>query len=87
MRWITGDTPIADLNDPKDKAATVAHIYRTMSQGMDMGSAAKSVFPVLWEERMAQDLEEIRHELEIVPVREGIVSWEANPRIQAALAA
>ena len=57
-----------------------------MSQGMDMGFAAKPVFPVLWEERMAQDLEEIRHELGIVPVREGIVSWEANPRILAALA-
>jgi len=31
MRWNQGDTPIAGLDDPKEKAGTVAHLYRTMS--------------------------------------------------------
>jgi len=54
---------------------------------MDMGFAASPVFPVHLEERMGQDLEGLRRELAIVPVRKGMVSWETNPRIQAALAA
>jgi hypothetical protein len=70
MRWIQGDTPIAGLDDPKEKAGTVAHLYCTMSQGMDMGFAASPVFPVHWEGRMGQDLEDLRRELGIVPVRE-----------------
>jgi len=53
---------------------------------MEMGIRAKPLFPVIWEERMAQDLEELRRELGIEPVREGLYSWYSNPAIRAALA-
>jgi hypothetical protein len=41
---------------------------------------------VIWEERMAQNLEELRSELGIEPVREGPYSWYSNSAITAALA-
>ena len=58
-----------------------------ISKGLEMGAAAQPLFPVLWEERMGQSLEEVRQELGIVPVQEGPWSWEADPRFQEALAA
>jgi hypothetical protein len=51
-----------------------------------MGLKAKPLFPVIWEERMGQNLEELRRELGIEPVREGPYSWATNPAIMAALA-
>jgi hypothetical protein len=36
---------------------------------------------------MGQDLEELRAELGIIPVREGVRSWYSNPAVVAALAA
>ena len=86
MAWVHGDTPLAELDDPAQKANTAASFYRSISTGMEMGIAAKPLFPVLWEERMEQDLEELRHELEIDALREGVASWHTNPAIQAALA-
>jgi ubiquinone biosynthesis protein Coq4 len=57
-----------------------------MNQGMEMGIRAKPLFPMIWEERMDQNLEELRQELGIEPVREGLYSWYSNPAIRAALA-
>ena len=52
-----------------------------------MGLAARPLFPVIWEERFAENLEALRAELGIEPVREGPWSWQSNPLITAALAA
>jgi len=52
---------------------------------MEMGIRAKPLFPMIWEERMAQNLEELRSELGIEPVREGPYSWYSNAAITAAL--
>ena len=87
LTWVGGDTPITELDDPREKTRTAPHTYRMISLGLEMGAAAKPLFPMLWEERLEQDLEDLRSELGIVPVREGLWSWEANPRIRAALAA
>ena len=87
LSWLRSDTPVAELSDPTMQAGHVAHVYRTISKGLEMGLSARPLFPVLWEERMEQDLEDLRRELGIEPVREGPWSWEANPVIQAALAA
>jgi hypothetical protein len=51
-----------------------------------MGAGAQPLFPVLWEERFGQDLEELRAELGINPVREGPWSWADTPAIREALA-
>jgi ubiquinone biosynthesis protein Coq4 len=58
-----------------------------ISRGLEMGVAAKPFFPVIWEERMEQNLEELRAELGIEAVKEGPWSWYQNPTITAALAA
>jgi ubiquinone biosynthesis protein Coq4 len=58
-----------------------------ISRGLEMGAAAKPLFPVIWEERMGQDLEELRAELGIEAVKEGPWSWVQNELITAALTA
>lgn len=57
------------------------------SKGLHIGAEARPLFPVIWEERMGQDLEELRAELGVTAVREGPFSWYANPSLVAALAA
>ena len=87
LSWFKGDTPIDELEDPAEQARTTAYAFGMISKGLEMGAAARPLFPVRWEERMGQSLEEVRAELGIVPAREGPWSWEADPRFQAALAA
>ncbi|MFO7629991.1 MAG: Coq4 family protein [Prochlorococcaceae cyanobacterium] len=87
LSFFKSDTPIDELEDPAEQARTTAYAFGMISKGLEMGAAARPLFPVLWEERMGQSLEEVRRELAIEPVREGPWSWEADPRFQAALAA
>jgi ubiquinone biosynthesis protein Coq4 len=58
-----------------------------ISKGLHIGADARPLFPVIWEERMGQNLEELRAELGIEAVKEGTYSWQANPALVAALAA
>jgi ubiquinone biosynthesis protein Coq4 len=69
-----------------EQARTAAYAFRMISQGLEMGAGAQPLFPVLWEERFGQDLEELRAELGINPVREGPWSWADTPSIREALA-
>lgn len=57
-----------------------------ISQGLERGAMAQPLFPVIWEERFGQNLEELRAELAITPAREGPWSWAENPAIREALA-
>ena len=66
--------------------SSIGYTYDLITQGIEMGMKAKPLFPVIWEERMGQNLEELRNELGIDPVREGPYSWYSNPSIMAALA-
>lgn len=87
MSWLYTDTPIDELESPADQARTAAYAFRMISQGLEMGAAAKPLFPVIWEERFEQNLEELRAELGITAVREGPWSWTETPAIREALAA
>ena len=87
LSWFKGDTPIDELDDPAEQARTTAYAFGMISKGLEMGATARPLFPVCWEEQMGRNLEEVRRELGIEPVREGTWSWEANPQLQAALAA
>jgi len=86
LTWFHTDAPISEASDPLMQARNVVQVYRTISQGLEMGLEAKPLFLVLWEERMEQDLDDLRHELGIEPVRDGLWSWYSNPTIAAALA-
>ncbi len=87
LNWLRGDTPFDDLETAQEQARTARHTLRMILAGLDTAARARPLFPVIWEERMEQNLEELRAELGIEPVREGITSWQTNPVIQAALAA
>jgi ubiquinone biosynthesis protein COQ4 len=75
-----------DFESPEEYAGSIGYTYELITQGMAMGIRAKPLFPVIWEERMDQNLEDLRAELGIEPVREGPFSWYTNPVIMHALA-
>jgi ubiquinone biosynthesis protein Coq4 len=87
ISWFSTDTPIDDLENSQEQARTAAYAFRMISRGLEMGAEVKPLFPVIWEERMEQNLEELRAELGIEAVKEGPWSWYQNPTITAALAA
>ena len=86
LNWFQADTPIDELDSMADQARTVAYSFRMISQGLEMGVAAQPLFPVIWEERFEQNLDELRTELGITPVREGPWSWAETPAIRQGLA-
>jgi len=85
LSWFRSDTPIDQLDTIEEQARSASYAFRLISQGIEMGLAAKPLFPVIWEERMAQNLEELRAELGIEAMREGPWSWESNPDLRRAL--
>lgn len=87
LQWLRGDTPMDELDTPEEQARTAAYAFGRISQGLEMGLAARPLFPVLWDEQMHRDLEELRAELGIEAVREGPWSWHSDATLQAALAA
>lgn len=85
LNWFRADTPLDQLDSIREQARTAGYAFGMISQGIEMGLAAQPLFPVLWEERMEQNLEELRTELGIKPVRDGQWSWESNPDLRKAL--
>jgi len=86
MAWLHTDRPIDELETLEEQARTAAYAFRMISQGLEMGAAAKPLFPVIWEERFEQNLEELRAELGITPALEGPWSWYETAAIREALA-
>jgi ubiquinone biosynthesis protein Coq4 len=87
LSWFRGDTPIENLATAQEQARTAAYAFRLISRGLEMGAGARPLFAVVWEERMEQNLEDLRLELGIEAERQGPWSWHADPVITAALAA
>ena len=85
--WFRTDTPIDQLESPREQARTTAYVFRMISLGLELGLEAQPLFPVNWPERLEQNLEELRAELGIEPAREGRSSWHSDPALTAALAA
>jgi ubiquinone biosynthesis protein Coq4 len=86
MAWLHTDSPIDELETPAEQARTAAYAFNMISKGLEMGVGAQPLFPVLWEERFEQNLDELRAELGITPVREGPWSWYETDAIREALA-
>jgi len=85
LSWLLGDTPIDQLDSPAEQARTAAYAFAMISQGLQMGAGAKPLFPVIWEERFEQNLDELRAEFALTPMREGPWSWYETPAIREAL--
>jgi ubiquinone biosynthesis protein Coq4 len=86
LSFFDTDKADEDYATTEEYAGSIGYTYDLITQGMEMGIRAKPLFPVIWEERMAQNLEELRSELGIEPVREGPFSWYSNDSLAAALA-
>ena len=85
LGWLSSDTPIDELEGSDQLSGSGEYLFEMINRGIAMGAGARPLFPVIWEERMAQDLEQLRAELGIEALREGPCSWIADPRLQAAL--
>lgn len=85
LNWFANEIPEDEAETDQQRLHTLGYVYQLVSKGMAMGFHAKPLFPVLWEERMEQNLDELRQELGIVPVLEGPYSWTSNPAVMAAL--
>ena len=71
---------------PQDNGIDVEYDYDILSMGIKMGRDAKPLFPVKWEERFEQPLDELRSEFNIQPVTEGQWSWYSRPHLRDAIA-
>ncbi len=87
LNWFRNDTPIDEHETPAEQARTASYAFGMISKGLHIGAESHPLFPVIWEERMGQNLEELRAELGIAAVKEGTWSWYSNPALVAALAA
>lgn len=83
--WLTAEKPYRDIEDKHEKIGTARYKLDCIIKGMAMGEEAKPLFPVDWHALMPKNLEEVRQELGIKPVTEGLTSWYSNPKIMAAL--
>ncbi|MFN9629180.1 MAG: Coq4 family protein [Cyanobacteriota bacterium] len=84
LSWFRSDTPEHELSTHAERLKTASYTFRMISHGLELAAEAQPLFPVLWEERMEQNLDDLRAELGIQPVKDGPWSWYSNPTIRAA---
>lgn len=87
INWFRNDTPEHQLSTHAERLRTAGYTFRMISHGLEIAAEAQPLFPVIWEERLGQDLGELRRELGVQAVVEGPWSWATHPEIAAALAA
>jgi ubiquinone biosynthesis protein COQ4 len=68
-----------------DKKKTLKFVFDQISAGIDMGQAAKPLFPIKWEEGFERPLDEWREELNISPAIDSPFSWYNHPAIKQAV--
>jgi ubiquinone biosynthesis protein Coq4 len=69
-----------------ERVLTGRYKLELIQQGMAIGDAAQPLFGLDWPNLLERDLEELRLELGVEPLREGPGSWYARPDLMAALA-
>ena len=67
LGWFRSDTPIDQLETIQEQARSTSYACKMISHGIETGLYAKPLFPVIWEERMEQNLDELRAEMGIIP--------------------
>lgn len=81
--FFTAETLYSEDLDRTAKGKTLGYAFHLISRGIEMGQAAKPLFPVKWEEGFDRPISEWRKELNIQPVMEGPYSWYSNPQLLA----
>jgi len=85
--WLIAEKPYRDLQTDAERIESPRHKLECIVKGMAMGEEAQLLFPVDWQALMDRDLEDVRQQLGIQPVREGVMSWYSDPALAAAVAA
>ena len=85
LTWFQNETPASKMSTHKERLRTTSYTFRLISHGLEIAAQAQPLFPILWEDHMARNLEELRAELGIEAVKEGPWSWYENPTIRKAL--
>ncbi|MBR8831466.1 MAG: hypothetical protein N5P05_000952 [Chroococcopsis gigantea SAG 12.99] len=85
LTFFSSQNLYGEAENPVEQARTLGYQFRLISDGIEMGLKAKPLFPVKWEELFERPIEELRSQLNIEPVREGIYSWYSDPKLKAAL--
>lgn len=85
VSFFTSDKLYNQTMDAVELNKTLAYKFRLISDGIEMGQAAKPLFPIKWEEGFERSLDEWREELNINPVIDGPYSLYTNSNLMAAL--
>jgi ubiquinone biosynthesis protein Coq4 len=72
--------------EPTEQGKTLKYTFDLIAKGLEIGQAAKPLFPIKWEEGLDRPIAEWRQELNIHPAMEGPYSWYSNPQLLATIA-
>ena len=78
---LNGETELKKGKSPADESLSY-EVFDTLSLGIKMGRECKPLFPIKFEDMFNKPLQEVRNELNIIPVREGPVSWYQDPELK-----
>lgn len=78
---LNGEAELKKGKTPVDEFLSY-EVFDTLSLGIKMGRECKPLFPVKFEEMYNKTLQEVRNELNIIPVKEGPVSWYQDPELK-----
>ncbi len=85
-KFFIADQAYSEELSDEERVKTLGYTFGLISNGIEMGHAAKPLFAIKLEEQLERPLEELRRELNIIPVTEGIYSWYSDPQLKEAIA-
>ncbi len=71
--------------DMTEAGKTFGYKLELIGKGLQMGQAAKPLFPIKWEEGLDRPIDQWREELNIKPITEGFYSWYTRPELVEAI--
>jgi ubiquinone biosynthesis protein COQ4 len=84
--WLSSEVPYSMATQDSERIRNARYKFSLIQKGLDMGEAARPLFALDWPSLLDRDLEGLRQDLGVEPVREGLASWYARPELIAALA-
>lgn len=84
--WMAAMHPSSQIDSEREWISSPRYKLQLIEQGMAIGDAARPLFALDWPALLHRDLEELRVELGVVPVRDGPASWMSRPELVASLA-
>lgn len=84
--WLSAETHYSLISEDAERIHSPRYKLSLIQQGLAMGDAARPLFALDWPALLDRDLEELRRELKVEPVRKGLPSWYSRPELMAALA-